>query len=62
MAKGSGEMESSMKQRSKRLTKMNIVPLPGMPDVAGALVDTGDTHPRLFGKCAGKTYDGAVLM
>jgi hypothetical protein len=37
-------MESSTKQRLKKLTKMNIAPLPGVPDVAGAFANTrGDT-------------------
>jgi hypothetical protein len=45
MAKGSGEMEMSMKWRSMKPTKTNIAPLPGAPDVTGVFVDTGGNTP-----------------
>jgi hypothetical protein len=45
MAKGSGEMELSMKQRLMESTKTNTTPLSGAPDVAGAFTDTGGNTP-----------------
>jgi hypothetical protein len=42
---GAGEMESSMKQRSKKLRKTNTAPLSSLPDVVGVSMDTGGYTP-----------------